>query len=89
MLFHWSVWAALGLCLLGVYSLIHINRRLSEAPDAVTKIAGTWSDETIKAAYQKCLDADNMTSTTAFTQYLPPKQQRRYVVVGGSGKSLI
>ncbi|ETI23802.1 hypothetical protein G647_05608 [Cladophialophora carrionii CBS 160.54] len=61
--------------------LYHINSVLSTTPEEVAKIAGKpWTDEVIREAYEKCRK-----SRPDFKKYLPPKQDRRYIVFGGSG----
>lgn len=62
--------------------LYHVNRGMSYVPDEALKFSPhRWTVNEIKEAYERNIDSPVRT-----TQYLPPKQNRRYIVVGGSGK---
>ncbi|KIX95048.1 uncharacterized protein Z520_09358 [Fonsecaea multimorphosa CBS 102226] len=76
----WSLLlSALGLFLFAY--LYHVNRAISTLPDEVEKLAGKpWTEEVVQAAYEKC-----RRDRPDFRKYLPAKQDRRYVVFGGSG----
>lgn len=53
-------------------------------PDEVSKISPhRWTEEEIKAAYAKVVK--NPVDDSA---HLPPKLERRYIVVGGSGENM-
>ncbi|KEF61076.1 uncharacterized protein A1O9_02641 [Exophiala aquamarina CBS 119918] len=61
--------------------LYRIDRNLISLPPEVLKLSGEpWTDEQIQSAWNK-FERDGHD----FTKYLPPRQNRRYVVVGGSG----
>jgi hypothetical protein len=61
--------------------LYHLDNVLSRTPEEVTKVAEKpWTKEQLRAAYKKCRK-----ERPDFTKYLPPKQNRRYIVFGGSG----
>lgn len=65
--------------------LYHVNRGMSYVPDeAIIFSPHRWTVNEIKEAYERNINAPIET-----TQYLPPKQNRRYVVVGGSGRSFL
>ncbi|KAI9934205.1 hypothetical protein ASPWEDRAFT_170169 [Aspergillus wentii DTO 134E9] len=71
---------ALGFGLVALY-LHHVNRGLTEAPEEARRLSPhRWTEDEIKAAYQK-----NIENPINITKSLPPKQQRRYIVVGGTG----
>ena len=79
----------LYLLLLGLYPLIggilylyHVNRGMLEVPEGTRRLSPRrWTVDQIKSAYKK-----NLKNPIDVTESLPPKQQRRYIVVGGSGK---
>ena len=78
----WGLLVTLSLVLLITWCLYHINRGLSKTPEEIAKIAGKpWSEAQILEVYEKY-----QTKEPNFQKYLPPKQQRRYVVFGGSGQ---
>jgi hypothetical protein len=61
--------------------LYHLNNVLDRTPEEITKVAEKpWTKEQLRAAYEKC-----QKERPNFTKYLPPKQNRRYIVFGGSG----
>jgi hypothetical protein len=71
----------LGFGLVAIACLYNVNNALCTTPEEVEKLAGKpWSDDVLRAAYDKCRKEG-----VDFTQYLPPKQNRRYIVFGGSG----
>ncbi|KAH0846118.1 hypothetical protein AYO21_10101 [Fonsecaea monophora] len=71
--------SATGLLLFGYF--YHVNRAMSVLPEEAEKIASKpWTKEEILAAYEKCRQ-----ERPDFKKDLPPKQNRRYVVFGGSG----
>lgn len=65
--------------------LYRVNSVLAKTPEEVEKIAGQpWTNDVIQAAYEKCRrEGPN------FQNDLPLKQNRRYIVFGGSGQSNI
>lgn len=64
--------------------LYHVNHGMTLVPDEALKFSPhRWTVEGIKKAYER-----NTDSSVDVTQHLPPKQNRRYVVVGGSGNYL-
>jgi hypothetical protein len=64
------------------FYLWHLNRAMLGVPDEVQKISPhRWTPDDIKAAYAKIVK-DPIDDTV----HLPPKLERRYIVVGGSGK---
>lgn len=62
--------------------LYHVNSILATTPGEVKKIAGSpWTKDAIQEAYEKCRK-----ERPNFQNDLPAKQNRRYVIFGGSGK---
>ena len=71
---------AIGLCLFLLY-LRHVEKGLATVPEEVTKLASpAWTKEAILAAYNKVSKR-----RIDFQSQVPPKLNRRYVIVGGSG----
>jgi nucleoside-diphosphate-sugar epimerase len=61
--------------------LNHVNSAMKRVPEEAHKASPhRWTIEEIESAYKKSLESPVDTTTN-----LPPKQSRRYVVVGGSG----
>lgn len=70
--------SVLGLAALYLH---HVNSAMKRVPEEAEKLSPRrWTVDEIKEAYKKSLE--NPVDTT---KSLPPKQSRRYVVVGGSG----
>lgn len=66
-----------------VLYLHHVNRAMNEVPEEARLVSPRrWTVDEIKAAYVK-----NKASPVDVIEALPPKQQRRYIVVGGSGET--
>jgi hypothetical protein len=73
--------AALGLA--GLY-LRHVNTAMKRTPEEALNLSPhRWTVEEVKSAYQKARE-----TPVDVTKSLPPKQTRRYIIVGGSGKFL-
>ncbi|KAI1459761.1 NAD(P)-binding protein [Annulohypoxylon moriforme] len=74
--------AALGTVLaLVVLYLYRVNQLLSGTPDEIRKLSGSrWTPNQLKATYKRLQD-----NPIDYTDKLPPKLERRYVVTGGSG----
>ncbi|TID17134.1 putative dehydrogenase-like protein [Venturia nashicola] len=63
------------------FYLWRLNRAMAGTPDEVLKISPhRWTEEEIKATYAKVLK-----SPIDDSAHIPPKLERRYIVVGGSG----
>ncbi|PKY04165.1 putative 3-beta hydroxysteroid dehydrogenase/isomerase family protein [Aspergillus campestris IBT 28561] len=61
--------------------LYHVNRAMVQVPEEVRRLSPhRWTVEEIKAAYEKAAD-----SPADMAGSIPPKQNRRYIVTGGSG----
>ncbi|KAL9090711.1 MAG: hypothetical protein Q9165_005199 [Trypethelium subeluteriae] len=61
--------------------LVHVNNGLNHVPEEARKLsAPEWTDEEIRRTYRLVCE-----NPIDFTSHLPPKLERRYVVVGGSG----
>lgn len=66
---------------LGLLYLYHVDRGMTQVPDEAHRFSPhRWTVDEIKQAYER-----NVHSPVNVTQNLPPKQNRRYVIVGGSG----
>jgi hypothetical protein len=74
--------ASMVAVVLGIAYLYHVSQGLSGVPDEVIKLSPhRWTEKEIRETYAR-LKKDPID----FTPHLPPKQERRYIVVGGSGK---
>ena len=74
---------SLLLALAPILYLWHVNQAMSGTPEEVKKITpNRWTEEEIRETYTR-LEKEPID----FTPPLPPKLNRRYIVVGGSGKS--
>ncbi|KUM59460.1 hypothetical protein ACN42_g7670 [Penicillium freii] len=72
---------ATGLAGLGAFYMWHVNSAMKGVPEEAQKLSPhRWTVEEIKAAYKKSLE-----TPIDVTKSLPPKQSRRYVIVGGTG----
>ncbi|KAI1371177.1 NAD(P)-binding protein [Hypoxylon crocopeplum] len=73
-----ALWAALVVLIL---YLLRVNLLLSGTPDEVRKLSGSrWTPEQLKETYKRLQG-----KPVDYTDKLPPKLERRYVVTGGSG----
>lgn len=75
-------------CTLIVFALaylVNLNRLLSTTPDQIKKLADPtrWTDKQIQTTYDRLRQSPITTAT--YASHLPPKQNRRYIVTGGSG----
>jgi hypothetical protein len=62
--------------------LCRLNYLLNETPEVMRKLVGPkWTETELKETYQRLKD-----HPVDYTDQLPPKLDRRYVVTGGSGK---
>lgn len=72
---------ATSLAGLGAFYMWRVNSAMKVVPEEAQKLSPhRWTDEEIKAAYKK-----NLETPIDVTKSLPPKQSRRYVIVGGTG----
>ncbi|PWY76463.1 NAD(P)-binding protein [Aspergillus sclerotioniger CBS 115572] len=70
--------AVSGLVLLYLY---HVNRGMNHMPDDILRLTPhRWTTEEIQAAYEEAIR-----NPVDVRKSLPPTQNRRYIVVGGSG----
>ena len=70
----------IGLVLLALY-LWHVDHGMRVVPAEVTKLSPhRWTDEEVRETYERLA-----AKPLDWTPHLPPKLDRRYVVVGGSG----
>ncbi|KAK8254144.1 hypothetical protein IWZ00DRAFT_487518 [Phyllosticta capitalensis] len=61
--------------------LWHVNRGLGGSPQVVDRVAvKPWTEKELREAYHKLRE-----HPIDVTPHLPPKQQRRYIVTGGTG----
>lgn len=68
------------LLLITIY-LWHVNRGMSGSPpDAAKLLSKRWTPDKVREAYEK-----TKSSPTDVSKHIPPKQGRRYIVIGGSG----
>ncbi|KAJ6082154.1 hypothetical protein N7499_007028 [Penicillium canescens] len=75
------MWLLIGILTLGVLYMWRINCAMKAVPDEARQLSpNRWTVEEIKAAYKK-----NLETPIDMTKHLPPKQSRRYVIVGGTG----
>ncbi|GAQ44427.1 hypothetical protein AtubIFM54640_011144 [Aspergillus tubingensis] len=66
---------------LAVLYLYHVNRGMTGTPEEVSRLSPhRWTVNEIKAAYE-----DSIRNPVDVQKSLPPKQNRRYIVVGGAG----
>ena len=64
--------------------LARLSNAYARTPNTIREISPhRWTQGDIKEAYEK-----EKASPTDIRSFLPPKEGRRYVVVGGSGKRL-
>lgn len=74
--------ASIALTILILY-LYHADRAISTAPPEATRLSQRpWTTEQMRDAYKKAQE-----SPTDVRPFLFSRQDRRYIVVGGSGKS--
>jgi hypothetical protein len=67
------------------FYLWHLNRAMVGVPDEVQKTSPhRWTTDEIQATYAKIVK-DPIDDAS----HLPPKLERRYVVVGGSGENFL
>ncbi|KAF9892764.1 hypothetical protein FE257_001166 [Aspergillus nanangensis] len=61
--------------------LYHVNSGMAAVPDEALALSPhRWTIDELKSAYEEALE-----SPVDVNKHLPPKQNRRYVIVGGSG----
>ncbi|KAL3451286.1 hypothetical protein BJX65DRAFT_293803 [Aspergillus insuetus] len=66
---------------LGILYLYHVNRAMCIVPEEARRLSPhRWTVDELKAAYKQAVHAP-----VDVTKSLPPRQNRRYIVVGGSG----
>lgn len=73
----------LAVCLLAavILYLYHVNRGMLQIPEETRLLSPhRWTIDEINAAYKKTVE-----DPVDVSKSIPPKQQRRYIVVGGSG----
>ncbi|KAI2602589.1 NAD(P)-binding protein [Hypoxylon sp. NC1633] len=77
----WAIAAAwTALLALAIY-LVRVNQLLSGTPDEIRKLSGSrWTPNQLKQTFEKLRE-----KPINYTDKLPPKLERRYVVTGGSG----
>lgn len=68
-------------CIVVLLYLYHVNHAILAVPEEARRLSPhRWTVDEVKAAYEKALN-----SPIDVAKSLPPKQSRRYIVVGGSG----
>lgn len=74
--------AALGGAALLFLYLYRVNRGLSTPPpEALALSPKRWTDEEIRETYERVCK-----EPVDYRTWLPPKLERRYIIVGGSGE---
>ena len=77
-----AIFTYLAVGLLFAY-LVRINALLKGTPEEVRMLADSpWKPTQLKETYERL-----RMSPVDYTANLPPRQNRRYVVTGGSGKA--
>ncbi|KUI63091.1 Short-chain dehydrogenase/reductase family 42E member 1 [Cytospora mali] len=80
MVFNPVVAAAIAVLLLSLY-LYKLNKAMTSTPEDVHAWRPrAWTDEEIRETYERVCN-----EPIDFAKHLPPKLERRYIVVGGSG----
>jgi hypothetical protein len=75
----------LCITVLGVLYIYHVNHAMCDVPEDARNLSPhRWTINEIKAAYKKAVH-----NPIDVTESLPARQNRRYIVVGGSGALLI
>lgn len=65
--------------------LLHVNRAMNHVPEEARHLSPhRWTVDEVKAAYKKAVE-----DPVDVRKSLPPRQGRRYIVVGGSGGVLL
>ncbi|CAJ2509187.1 Uu.00g142130.m01.CDS01 [Anthostomella pinea] len=78
---NWVTWVIYVTTFSLLAHLIHVNQLLSRTPDEVRKLSGPrWTPEQLKETYKRIKERP-----IDYTDKLPPKLERRYIVTGGSG----
>ena len=73
-----TIFTSLGVVALYLY---HVNAAMKRVPEEARRSSPhRWTVDEVQAAYKHSLE-----NPIDITDSLPPKQSRRYVVVGGSG----
>ncbi|KAL2843655.1 hypothetical protein BJY01DRAFT_235595 [Aspergillus pseudoustus] len=73
--------ALLCVAVFGVLYLYHVNRAMCIVPEEARNLSPRrWTVDEIKSAYKRAVHAP-----VDITKSLPPRQNRRYIIVGGSG----
>jgi hypothetical protein len=67
-----------------IFYLWLVNEAIVRLPEPIQKISPRrWTEREMKETYERVSK-----KPIDFAPHLPPKLERRYIVVGGSGKSL-
>ncbi|CAG8922573.1 unnamed protein product [Penicillium salamii] len=75
------MWIIATILVLGTLYMWHINRAMKVVPNEATELSPhRWTTEEIQTAYKKSQEFP-----VDVTKSLPPKQNRRYIIVGGTG----
>ena len=78
----WAV--AVAVAVMAAAWLMRINAAMLSVPDEARKASPRrWTKEQLRDAYERVKQ-----KPIDFTKLLPPRLERRYVVVGGSGEPL-
>jgi hypothetical protein len=75
--------AVVTVVVIAVVHLVHIQWAMDRIPDEINDISPhRWTEEEIRETYERI-----QAKPIDFKPLLPPRLNRRYVVVGGSGMS--
>jgi hypothetical protein len=78
----WVLWALSAAAFVILAYLARVNQQLSGTPEEVQRLSGSrWTLELLKKTYERLQQ-----HPIDYTDKLPPKLDRRYVVTGGSGE---
>ncbi|KAI1496443.1 hypothetical protein F5X99DRAFT_400506 [Biscogniauxia marginata] len=78
---NWALWTlSIGALVLLTY-LTRVNQLLSQTPAEVCKLSGPrWTPQQLKSTYRRLQN-----NPIDYSDKLPPRLERRYIVTGGSG----
>lgn len=74
-----------AISLFGVLWLYRVNKAMQAVPEEAAKaFPGHWTSQQIRETYERLKK-----TPSDFVKHLPPKLDRKYVVVGGAGKMIL
>lgn len=76
-----SITGLLAFTLLGcVFWMYRVNNAMKCVPQKARDVSRPWSKQETRAAFERV-----KARPISFVEHLPPKLDRRYIIVGGSG----